>query len=66
VGWRARELAGRRQRGVPDWGTAVSRAQEALGARFDSRAFHEMLLADGALPFAALNAKVDRWISARR
>jgi uncharacterized protein (DUF885 family) len=42
---------------------ARKRAQEALGTRFDSRAYHQMLLSDGALPIPALNAKVDRWIA---
>lgn len=39
------------------------RAQDVLGAHFDSRKYHQMLLSDGPLPFGALNAKVDRWIA---
>ena len=42
------------------------RAQDALGARFDSREYHQMLLSDGALPFWALTAKVDRWLTTQR
>jgi uncharacterized protein (DUF885 family) len=42
------------------------RAQDALGSRFDSREYHQMLLSDGPLPFWALNAKVDRWLVDRR
>jgi uncharacterized protein (DUF885 family) len=42
-----------------------SRAQEKLGARFDPRAFHTAILADGPLPLAVLDAKIDRWIAAQ-
>ena len=42
------------------------RAQEALGARFSLPAFHEVVLGDGTLPLALLEAKVDRWIAANR
>jgi uncharacterized protein (DUF885 family) len=51
--------------GALEYQDAKRRAQHALGARFDSRAFHQMLLRDGALPFAAMNSKVDRWIRAQ-
>jgi uncharacterized protein (DUF885 family) len=42
---------------------ARKRAQDALGSQFDSRAYHQMILAEGVLPIPALNAKVDRWIA---
>ncbi|MDP9197826.1 MAG: DUF885 family protein, partial [Pseudomonadota bacterium] len=45
------------------WAEMRARAEAALGARFDLRAFHQVLLEDGMLPFAALNAKLDRWIA---
>jgi uncharacterized protein (DUF885 family) len=45
---------------------ARKRAQDALGSRFDSREYHQMLLSEGALPISALNSKVDRWIAAHR
>lgn len=45
---------------------ARSRAQDALGSRFDTREYHQMLLSEGALPIPALNSKVDRWIAAHR
>lgn len=45
---------------------ARKRAQDALGSRFDSREYHQMLLSEGALPIPALNSKVDRWIAAHR
>jgi uncharacterized protein (DUF885 family) len=40
-------------------------ASQALGARFDLRAFHDLLLEDGALPLSALRTKVERWIKTR-
>ena len=39
------------------------RAQAKLGTEFDVRAFHQVLLEDGMLPFSALNAKLDRWMA---
>lgn len=45
---------------------ARKRAQEALGSRFDSLEYHQMILSDGALPIPDLNTKVSRWISAHR
>jgi uncharacterized protein (DUF885 family) len=43
-----------------------TKAEAALGARFDIRAFHEQILGSGALPLPVLEAKVDRWIAAVR
>ena len=43
-----------------------TRAEKALGPKFDVRAFHTAVLADGALPLHVLEAKVDRWIEAQR
>ena len=43
-----------------------ARAEAALGDRFDLRAFHAEVLQDGSLPLAALEAKIDRWIAARK
>jgi uncharacterized protein (DUF885 family) len=42
------------------------RAEAALGPRFDVKAFHRAVLEDGALPLDVLDAKIDRWIAARR
>ncbi len=39
-------------------------AQQALGARFDPRAFHAELLKDGALPLDLLDPKMKQWIDA--
>lgn len=38
------------------------KAERAQGDDFDIRAFHDELLADGALPLDLLEKKVDRWI----
>jgi uncharacterized protein (DUF885 family) len=45
------------------WQEMRARAEKALGEKFDVRAFHQVLLEDGMLPFAALDAKLDRWIA---
>lgn len=39
------------------------RAQKALGARFDLRAFHDQVLGAGALPLDLLEARIDAWIA---
>ncbi len=41
-------------------------AQAALGAKFDIRDFHAEVLKDGAVPLDVLEAKIERWIAARR
>ena len=38
------------------------KAEAALGARFDIRAFHEQVLGTGALPLTVLEKKIDDWI----
>jgi uncharacterized protein (DUF885 family) len=43
-----------------------ARAEAELGPRFDVKAFHRAVLADGALPLNVLEAKIDRWIAARK
>ena len=40
------------------------RAEQELGAGFDIRAFHDVVLEDGSLPLAVLDGKVGRWIAA--
>lgn len=42
------------------------KAQSALGPKFDIRGFHEQVLMSGALPMDVLEAKIDRWIAARK
>jgi len=39
------------------------KAEQALGARFDIRAFHDALLGGGALPLEVLEARMNRWIA---
>ena len=43
-----------------------TKAEAALGPAFDVRAFHDELLADGALPLSILEAKMDRWVEAQK
>jgi uncharacterized protein (DUF885 family) len=38
-------------------------AEQALGKRFDVRAFHRQILIDGALPLEVLRTKVREWIA---
>jgi len=40
-------------------------AEKALGDRFDVRAFHDLVLAEGALPLGAVEARVRAWIASR-
>ncbi|MFM2301594.1 MAG: hypothetical protein RLZZ84_1330 [Pseudomonadota bacterium] len=42
------------------------KAEAALGARFDIRAFHDQVLMSGALPLPILETKIDRWIAAEQ
>jgi uncharacterized protein (DUF885 family) len=41
-------------------------AQTALGPRFDLRAFHEVILMNGAMPLAVLEEVVREWIKAQQ
>ncbi len=43
-----------------------TKAEHALGPKFDVRAFHARVLEDGALPMAVLEAKIDAWIKATK
>ena len=43
-----------------------AKAEKALGKKFDIREFHAQVLMTGALPLAVLEAKIDRWIAAKK
>ncbi len=40
-----------------------ARAEEALGADFDLRTFHDTVLENGSIPLSVLEGHVDRWIA---
>ncbi|MEO6247691.1 MAG: DUF885 domain-containing protein [Sphingomicrobium sp.] len=42
------------------------RAEAELGPKFDIRDFHAQVLMTGALPLSILEAKIDRWIAAKK
>jgi len=42
------------------------KAEAELGPKFDIRQFHAQLLNTGALPLTILEAKIDRWIAAKK
>ncbi|QNN68500.1 DUF885 domain-containing protein [Sphingomonas lutea] len=43
-----------------------ARAERELGPKFDIRDFHAQVLLSGSLPMAVLEAKIDRWIAAKK
>ena len=62
---------GRRRRWVTRWGNSSfwslrAKAQQALGDRFDLRAFHDQVLDSGALPLDLLEQRIDAWIAAAK
>jgi uncharacterized protein (DUF885 family) len=40
------------------------RARAALGARYDQRVFHEIVLGRGSVPLPVLEAQIERWVAA--
>ena len=42
-----------------------AKAEQRLGARFDLRAFHDVVLAEGHLPMSMLRQRIDAWIEAQ-
>ena len=43
-----------------------ARAEAKLGAKFDVKAFHDLLIASGSQPLSILERRVDEWIKARQ
>jgi uncharacterized protein (DUF885 family) len=43
-----------------------AKAEQALGSRFDVRAFHDTIHAEGAVPLGLLESRIDAWIRARQ
>jgi prolyl oligopeptidase len=43
-----------------------TKAEKALGEKFDIRAFHDELLRNGALPLDVLEVKMDEWIARQK
>ena len=43
-----------------------TRAEEALGADFDIREFHDEILMTGAMPLPVLERKISRWIKSKQ
>jgi uncharacterized protein (DUF885 family) len=39
-----------------------AQAEQAMGDRFDVKAFHDRVLEDGSVPLSMLRAKIERWI----
>lgn len=43
-----------------------TKAEQALGPKFDLRAFHDAVLAQGAVPLTVLDSQMDAWIVAQK
>ncbi|MEO5558224.1 MAG: DUF885 family protein [Dokdonella sp.] len=43
-----------------------ARAEKELGAKFDLRAFHDAILAEGSVPLPLLEQRIDAWIAKRK
>ncbi len=61
IGWPGQALA--YKTGEMKIITLRAKAQNALGAKFDLRRFHDAVLGGGALPLDLLEQRIDRWIA---
>jgi uncharacterized protein (DUF885 family) len=43
-----------------------SKAKQALGDRFDLKAFHDQVIDSGALPLDLLEQRIDSWIAQQK
>ena len=43
--------------------TARARAEAAMGADFDIKAFHDTLLGSGSVPMPTMHRLIDEWIA---
>jgi uncharacterized protein (DUF885 family) len=43
-----------------------ARAEKDLGAKFDVRAFHDAILAEGSVPLPLLEQRIDAWIASKK
>jgi uncharacterized protein (DUF885 family) len=43
-----------------------SKAKQALGDRFDLKAFHDQVIDSGALPLDLLEQRIDGWIAQQK
>jgi uncharacterized protein (DUF885 family) len=62
IGWPGQALA--YKLGQREIFTLRHQAEQQLGPRFDIRAFHDNVLAHGAVSLAVLRAEIERWIAA--
>jgi uncharacterized protein (DUF885 family) len=44
----------------------VAQAEDALGAKFDLKAFHDAVLAEGSVPLPVLEQRIDGFIADQR
>ena len=42
------------------------RAEQQLGAKFDIRGFHDLVIGSGSMPLNVLDTRVNDWIASRR
>jgi hypothetical protein len=45
---------------------ALGWTEAELGAKFDIKGFHDLLIASGSQPMSILEQRVDHWIAARK